>query len=128
MTTVLVTVKLVPGSVRLRRSTMSLLFRERERESHLLLWLSNVAQARRHISNRAQTYQSSLCGRKVMELHGSVKQGLAGEGAVRKGRKKQHFQPSGPDNATSYYQFAWFFPVITPMGLSTVPRGSRIEF
>lgn len=62
------------------------------------------------------------------ELHGSVKQGLAGEGAVRKGRKKQHFQPSGPDNATSYYQFAWFFPVVTPMGLSTVPRGSRIEF
>lgn len=95
-----------------------------ERESHLLLWLRNAAQAWGHISDLSVI----PLWKKGDALHAGVKQGLAGEGAVRKGRKEQLFQPSGPDNTTSYYQFAWFFPVITPMSLFKHPRGSQIEF
>lgn len=56
-----------------------------------------------------------------------LSKGLAGEETISKGRKEQHLQHSGPDNAPIYYQVAWFFPVITPMVWPPIPDDDRLS-
>lgn len=74
---------------------------QREREPSLAL-AQQCGTGLRAYLKQGSDFSVIPLWKKGDQLHGSVKQGLAGEGAMRKGRKKQHFQTSGLDNATSY--------------------------